>query len=95
MPRDRQIGEVVIECKDRLVRLGSRYIEQYLAAFDVTIDIANREEPNSPVGTGRRHAGDIGKLLSLAVWPAFQEVPPKVKEAIAECSIPSAVNSST
>lgn len=96
MTRDRQIDVVVVEFKDRLARFGFRYIKQHLAAFNVTIDIVNGEESKS---AQQELVDDM--LAILASFSArlygqrSRKFRRKVKEAIAECSTPSVVNSST
>ena len=96
MTCDRQIDVVVIEFKDRLARFGFRYIEQYLAAFNVTIDIANGEEPKS----AQQELVDdmlaiVASFSARLYGQRSKKFRRKVKEVIAECSTPSAVNSST
>ena len=79
-----------------MARFGFRYIEQYLDAFNVTIDIGNGKEPKS---VQQELIDDM-----LAIVASFsarlydqrsKKFRRKVKEVIAECSTPSAVNSST
>jgi predicted site-specific integrase-resolvase len=45
MAREGKIDVVVIEFKDRLARFGYNYIEKYLNAFGVRIEIVNGAEP--------------------------------------------------
>jgi len=47
MSREGKIDVVVIEFKDRLVRFGYNYIEKYLNAFGVRVEIVNGTEPKS------------------------------------------------
>ncbi|HUW65187.1 MAG TPA: IS607 family transposase [Spirochaetia bacterium] len=47
MARDGKVDLVVVELKDRLARFGYRYIEQYLNAFGVRVEIVNGTEPKS------------------------------------------------
>jgi predicted site-specific integrase-resolvase len=90
MARDRQIDVVVIEFKDRLARFGFHYIEQYLAAFNVTIDIVNGKEPKS---AQEELVADMLAILSSFSAKLYgqrsKKFRRKVKEAMAECSIPS------
>lgn len=96
MTRDRQIDVVVIEFKDRLARFGFRYIEQYLAAFNVTIDVMNGEEPKS---AQEELVADMLAILSSFSARLYgqrsKKFRRKVKEAMSECSTPSGANSST
>ena len=94
MARDRQIDVVVIEFKDRPARFGFHYIEQYLGAFNVTIDIVNGEEPKSareePVDDMLAIlAGFSGKLFGQR----SRKFRRKAKELVAECNIPSRAKS--
>lgn len=45
MAREGKIDVVVIEYKDRLARFGYNYIEEYLNAFGIRVEVANRKEP--------------------------------------------------
>ena len=86
----------LLKFKDRLARFGFRYIEQYLAAFNVTIDIANGEEPKS----AQQELVDdmlaiVASFSARLYGQRSKKFRRKVKEVIAECSTPSAVNSST
>lgn len=96
MASDRQIDVVVIEFKDRLARFGFRYIEQYLTAFNVFIDIVDGKEAKS---AQQELVDDM--LAILASFSArlygqrSKKFRRKVKEAIIECSTPSVANSST
>ncbi|WP_312284051.1 IS607 family transposase [Candidatus Igneacidithiobacillus taiwanensis] len=47
MAREGKIDVVVIEFKDRLARFGYLYIEKYLDAFGVRVDVVNGAEPKS------------------------------------------------
>ena len=94
MARDRQIDVVVIEFKDRLARFGFHYIEQYLGAFNVTIDIVNGEEPKS---AREELVDDMLAILASFSGKLFgqrsRKFRRKVKELVAECSIPSGAKS--
>ena len=96
MASDRQIDVVVIEFKDRLARFGFRYIEQYLTAFNVFIDIVDGKEAKS---SQQELVDDM--LAILASFSArlygqrSKTFRRQVKEAIVECSTPSVANSST
>ena len=86
MARDREIDVVVIEFKDRLARFGFHYIEQYLTAFNVTIDIVNGEEPKS---AQEELVADMLAILSSFSAKLYgrrsRRFRRKVKEAMAEC----------
>jgi len=47
MAREGKMDLVVIEFKDRLARFGFTYIERYLNAFGVKVEVVNGEEPKS------------------------------------------------
>lgn len=47
MAREGKIDLVIIEFKDRLARFGYNYIEKYLNAFGVGVEIVNGAEPKS------------------------------------------------
>lgn len=47
MAREGKMDLVVVEFKDRLARFGFTYIERYLNAFGVKVEVVNGEEPKS------------------------------------------------
>ncbi|MQL51094.1 IS607 family transposase [Desulfofundulus thermobenzoicus] len=47
MVREGKIDLVVVEFKDRLARFGCNYIEKYLNAFGVRVEVVNGAEPKS------------------------------------------------
>ncbi|WP_273000504.1 IS607 family transposase [Hydrogenibacillus schlegelii] len=48
MAREGQMDLVVVEFKDRLARFGFSYIERYLNAFGVKVEVVNGDEAKSP-----------------------------------------------
>lgn len=47
MAREGKMDLVVVEFRDRLARFGFTYIERYLNAFGVRVEVVNGEEPKS------------------------------------------------
>lgn len=96
LAREGQIHVVVVEFKDRLTRFGFHHIEQYLAAFNATVEIVNGQEPKS---AQQELVDDMLAILASFSAKLYgqrsKKFRRKVKEATVECSTPSAVNSST
>lgn len=85
MAREGKIDLVVIEFKDRLARFGYNYIEKYLNAFGVRIEIVNGAEPKS---LQEELVADMLAILSSFSAKLYghrsKEFRKKVKEAMKE-----------
>jgi predicted site-specific integrase-resolvase len=92
--RQGKLDVVIVEFKDRLARFGFNYLQQYMSAFDVTIEIVNGPEPK----TAQEELVD-DMLAILASFSArlygqrsraFRQ---KVKQVISECNTQSEAKS--
>ncbi|WP_243174535.1 IS607 family transposase [Desulfofundulus sp. TPOSR] len=79
MAREGKIDLVVIEFKDRLARFGYNYIEKYLNAFGVRIEIVNGAEPKS---LQEELVADMLAILAKLYGHRSKEFRKKVREAI-------------
>ncbi len=89
-----EVDVVVIEFKDRLARFGYTYIERFLQAFGVTLEVVEATEPKSA------HQELVEDLLSILTCfsarlygQRSKEFKRKVKQVMSQCSTPSAAKS--
>jgi len=87
MARDGKMDLVVIEFKDRLALFGFTYIEQYLNAFGVKVEVLNGEEPKSLQEELVQDMLSILTVFSAKLYGArSKEFRRKVKEAMLDAS---------
>lgn len=78
---------VVVEFKDRLARFGYSYIERYLNAFGVRVEVVNGEQPKS---LQKELVQDMLSILTVFSAKLYgsrsKEFRKKVKEAMADAA---------
>ncbi len=78
---------VVVEFKDRLARFGFTYIERYLSAFGVKVEVVNGEEPESLQEELVRDMLSVLRVFSAKLYGSrSKEFRKKVREAMADAA---------
>jgi len=87
LAREGKTDLVVVEFKDRLARFGFTYIERYLNAFGVKVEVVNGEEPKSLQEELVQDMLSILTVFSAKLYGArSKEFRKKVREAMNEAA---------
>jgi len=85
--REGKMDLVVVEFKDRLARFGFTYIERYLNAFGVKIEVVNGEEAKSPQEELVQDMLSILTVFSAKVYSSRnKEFRKRVREAVTDAA---------
>ena len=87
LAREGKMDLVVVEFKDRLARFGFTYIERYLNAFGVKVEVVNGEEPKSLQEELVQDMLSILTVFSAKLYGSrSKEFRKKVREAIRDAA---------
>jgi excisionase family DNA binding protein len=87
MAREGKMDLVVVEFKDRLARFGFTYIERYLNAFGVKVEVINGEQPKSLQEELVQDMLSILTVFSAKLYGSrSKEFRKKVREAMASAA---------